>query len=654
MGAAAGAATMADPMSALSAARPLRPFFLLLLVCLWLLLSALGGWGVYWLAQRAGIADLRASGEHRMDLYAASLEREVDKYAFLPAIVALDEDVRAMLNRPEDAGLQQRVNQYLEQLSERAGTLSVYVVDSRGKVKAASNWRRADSFLGEDLSFRPYYREALRVGSGRYFGIGTTRGEPGYYLTSTLGSVHDRGGVLGVAVVKVGLEQLEQSWAAVESPVLVSDENGVLILSNRPEWKFTTLQPLDEATRQQLENSQKYNRRALQPLDWQVLRELDAGTALVRFRPGAAGASPGASANLFLSQSRPLHSFLATPWRMTVLSPLRPVNQLALSRAGVATAAMALALLLVALLHQRRRHLREQLAAREALQAAHDALERKVAQRTADLSAANQALQQEVAERVQAEATLRAKQEELVQAGKLAVIGRLSTEMAHELNQPLAALRTLAGNSQRFLERGELAVAQGNLQRMADLADRMGRITARLRNFARKSEGRPASVVLDDVLDNALSVLEARIDRAGAVIARKGEPRLAAWCDANRVEQVLVNLLGNALDAMRGQAAPCVELECRQAAGQEPGQVQILVRDHGPGLSAEAQEHLFEPFFTTKPEDQGLGLGLALSADIVQACGGSLKGANHPDGGAVFTLSLPAVPPAALADTRAG
>lgn len=637
---------MADPMSALSIVRPPRRPVLLLLACLWLLLSGLGGWGVYWLAQQAGIADLRASGEHRMDLYAASLEREVDKYAFLPAIVALEEDVQALLNRPDDAGLQQRVNRYLEHLSDRAGTLSVYVVDSRGKVKAASNWRRADSFIGEDLSFRPYYREALRLGSGRYFGIGTTRGEPGYYLTSTLGATPGR--VQGVAVVKVGLAQLEQSWSAVESPVLVSDENSVLILSNRPAWKFTTLQPLDEATRQQLENSQKYNRRALQPLGWQVLRALDAGTALVRLKPEA-GASAASSAGLFLSQARPLASFSGTPWRMTVLSPLRPVNQLALSRAWVAAAALALALLLVALLRQRRRHLREQLAARAALQAAYDALERKVEQRTADLSAANLALQQEVAERVQAEATLRAKQDELVQAGKLAVIGRLSTEMAHELNQPLAALRTLAGNSQRFLERGDLEVAQGNLQRMADLADRMGRITARLRNFARKSQGEPTRVVLDDALDNALAVLEARIGRAGVVVERRRQPQLAAWCDANRVEQVLVNLLGNALDAMQEQLRPCVELECREVAGQ----VQVSVRDHGPGLSAEAQSHLFEPFFTTKPQDEGLGLGLALSADIAQASGGSLQGANHPGGGAVFTLSLPVVPSKALADTRA-
>ncbi|MEX8193946.1 sensor histidine kinase [Comamonas guangdongensis] len=622
-------------MSALSLARPPRLSVLLSLACLWLLLSGLGGWGVHWLAQQAGIADLRASGEHRMDLYAASLEREVDKYAFLPAIVALEQEVQTLLSRPDDAALQQRVNRYLEQLSDRAGTLSVYVVDSHGKVKVASNWRRPDSFVGEDLSFRPYYREALRAGGGRYFGIGTTRGEPGYYLTSTLGPTP--GQVQGVAVVKVGLAQLEQSWAAVESPVLVSDENGVLILSNRPEWKFTTLQPLDEATRQQLANSQKYNRRVLQPLGWQVLRALDANTALVRLQPEAGAAS---AAGPFLAQSRPL---VGTPWRMTVLSSLRPVNQLALSRAWVAAALTALVLLLAALLYQRRQHLREQLAAQAALQAANDALERKVEQRTEDLSLANQALQQEVAERVQAEATLRAAQDELVQAGKLAVIGQLSTEVAHELNQPLAALRALAGNSQRFLERGQPEMAHSNLQRMAELADRMGHITGQLRNFARKSAGQPQRVELAQVVEGALAVLEPRISQSAALVSCKlHQPDLKAWCDANRVQQVLINLLGNALDSMRESSRPCIEIECLQSESW----AQISVRDHGPGLSEQAAAHLFEPFFTTKPEGQGLGLGLSLSADIARTGGGRLQGGNHPQGGAIFTLSLP------LADTQ--
>lgn len=606
-----------------------------LLILLWLAASSLGGWLGYQGFVRIGLESVAAAGNNRLDLYAASLQREIDKFAFLPDVAALQPEVQALLRSPGDTGLQSRANLYLEELSRRAGTLSVYMLDHEGHVLAASNWRRSDSFVGENLGFRPYVQQALREGRGRYFGIGTTRGEPGYYLTTVLG----QGAQHGVVVVKVGLAQLEQSWASAESPVLVSDENTVVILSNMPAWRFSTLQPLDEARRSALEASQKYNRLSLSPLDWRIL-DGDGAFRQVRISGAGQEGSAAQSAGRFLVQSRPL---AGTPWQITVLSPLAVALQLAASRAWVAGALIALALLLTALLYQRRKHVREQLAAQQALQQANEVLEHKVQQRTADLQTANQSLQQEVAERIQAEATLRAAQDELVQAGKLAVIGQLSTEVAHELNQPLAALRTLAGNSQRFLERGQLEMVQSNLQRMADLADRMGHMTGQLRNFARKSGGEAQAVALDKVVDGALALLEARIARNAAVVERKSmAPGLRAWCDANRVQQVLVNLLGNALDAMQGSRQPCIEIECLQTDSW----AQIVVRDHGPGLEEQVLPHLFEPFFTTKAEGQGLGLGLSLSADIARASGGSLKGGNHPEGGAIFTLSLP------LADTQ--
>lgn len=113
-----------------------------------------------------------------------------------------------LLANPADPRSVTRVNSFLEQLNERAGTLSIYVMDTRGQVHASSNWRRSDSFVGEDLSFRSYFKDAMDTGSGRFFGIGTTRSEPGYYLSS---AVDDKKRTLGVAIVKVSLEQLEKS-----------------------------------------------------------------------------------------------------------------------------------------------------------------------------------------------------------------------------------------------------------------------------------------------------------------------------------------------------------------------------------------------------------------------------------------------------------
>ncbi len=604
------------------------PILLLLLA-----LIGVSGFGAHRVALQLGIADLQATGLHRLDLYTASLEREIGKYAFLPGTLGLERDVIALLRQPADNGLAPQVDAYLEQLNERAGTLSIYVIDVAGRVVASSNWRRADSFVGEDLSFRPYFRDAIDNGSGRFFGIGTTRGEPGYYLASTL---TDETRTLGVAVIKVSLEQLEKSWTTVEAPAIVSDENGVVILSSVADWKFTTLRQLDETTRSAFDQTQQYNRRALTSLGLQELRELEHGARLVRIaKEGREMASVYPVAGRFLAQSRLLPG---TPWTLTVLSHLEQVDDIAQSQAVVAVVVVALLFMLGLMANERRRHLQDRLAAREALQKAHDELERKVDERTADLSAANQLLQDEVSERIRAERTLRAAQDELVQAGKLAVIGQLSTGIAHELNQPLAALRTLSGNSVRFLERGDLDTTRSNLERIAQLADRMGQITGQLRTFARKSSGQLQAVPLCRALDNSLALLETRLAQANAEIRRDcPQPEPVALCDVNRLEQVLINLIGNALDAMDGQVAPCIELSCQCVEGK----ARLTVRDHGPGLADEAISHLFEAFFTTKQAGVGLGLGLTISAGIVRDFGGTLSGANHPEGGALFTLEIP-------------
>src|SRR5450830_1822884 len=549
------------------------PVLLLLLA-----LMGLSSLGAYQMAQRLGLADMQATGLHRLDLYAASLEREIGKYAFLPGTLELQSEVLDLLAHPAGQKPPNKVNAYLEQLNDRAGTLAIYVINPQGLVLATSNWRRADSYLGENLSFRPYFRDDVAQGSGRFFGIGTTRGEPGYYLASTLVDAH---GTQGVAVIKVSLDQLEQSWTTVEAPVLVSDENGVVILGSVPDWKFTTLRTLDEATRKAFDQTQQYNRRALKPLGLRELRELEHGARLVSIakeRPEMVSVYP--VAGRFLAQSRALPG---TPWTLTVLSHLEQVDEIAQSHALIALIGAALLFVLGLMLNERRRHLKD----------------------------------------------------------KLAAIGQLSTGIAHELNQPLTALRTLSGNSLRFLERGDLATTRTNLERMAQLADRMGRITGQLRSFAHKSPAASRPVPLDQALDNALAVLEGRIAESQATLQRASNgPCPVALCDGNRLEQVLINLIGNALDAVPAPERPRIDIACSQQADR----VQVQVRDHGPGLAEAVQAHLFEPFFTTKQAGVGLGLGLALSAGIVREFQGSLSGANHPDGGAVFTLELPRVP----------
>ncbi|KRD49271.1 ATP-binding protein [Ensifer sp. Root278] len=560
-------------------------------------------------SENLGLAELQRTGTQRLEVYATSLNRQIDKYAYFPATLGLERDVIDLVARGKP--LTDTVNRYLEQLNHRAGTLSIYLLDRQGHVVATSNWNRPDSFIGEDLSYRSYFTDGMRGRPGRLFGIGITRGEPGYYLSSPLLA---NGEVVGVAVVKVSLEQLEQSWATVEVPVIVTDQNGVVILASVSSWKFTTLRPLPDQERRRLERSLQYNARPLPSLGLTREEAFDENAVLVRLAlPSDVDGGSKLSGN-FLAQTAPMGD---TGWSLTVLSPAGEVRAIAWTRAALAAIASAFVGILLVLLDQRRRHLRDRLRAREALQRAHDELERKVEERTR---------------------TLRAAQDELVHAAKLATIGQISAGLAHELNQPLAALRTLSGNAVKFLRRGDIATAESNLDRIGSIVDGMGTLTNQLKSFARKSSGMPGPVDVRRAVDNALFLLAQRLRRANVTITTEIGAEMTALCDANRLEQVMVNLIANALDAIEGIAAPMLRIRGRREATR----VIVEVHDNGPGLPEDVREHLFEPFFTTKESNRGLGLGLAISLEIVHHFSGTLSGANHPEGGAVFTVALPA------------
>ena len=603
----------------------------LLLTVLMLVLMLACGYAGYHLSKAFGIRALAENGERQLELNARAVESEISKYTYLPSLLELNDDVRRLLQTPSNYR-RQRVNDYLEGLNGRSGSLAVYVLDTSGRVLATSNWREPSSFLGEDLSFRAYFQDAVQGKPGRFYGIGSTTGEPGYYLAHGL-KQGER--VIGVAVVKVRLDSLEQRWQRARLEAYVSDENGIIILSSDPARRLKAVYPLGPNTRERLARSLQYHWWALEELQPLARRALGDGIEQVSFAANQAAGQAPEPIN-YLSQTRPLDD---TPWHLTLLTPLQDQHRAAMSHAILAAVALALLAFLLIAWNERRKVIATRLAAREALEQANNELERKITERTADLQASNQRLQAEVRERQQAETTLRQAQDELVQAGKLAVIGQMSTSIAHELNQPLAALRTLSGNTVRFLQRGALDVASSNLQTINELVDRMGKITASLRAFARRSDdGGEAS--LNQAVDAALLLLQPRLQGTRVQIHRdylheQADTRLAI--DQIRLEQILVNLIANALDAMGEQEDRQLWLN-----GRDDGARYLLnVRDNGPGIAPAARVHLFEPFFTTKPGEKGLGLGLTLSASLAAAASGSLT-VQHPEsGGTAFELSLP-------------
>ena len=296
---------------------------------------------------------------------------------------------------------------------------------------------------------------------------------------------------------------------------------------------------------------------------------------------------------------------------------------------GVLAATIGGAIWLVALIFwQRRRALARQLALEERTNAE---LEHRVAERTRQLSA-------EVDERRAAEMALREAQDNLVQAGKLSALGQMSAGISHELNQPLAAIESYAENAEILLGRGDGDAVGHNLGQIAQLAGRMGRIIRNLRAFSRK-EGEPAVAVdIVAVVNDALVIAASRLKAEGVALDWDAtRTPLVVSGGRVRLQQVVVNLISNAMDAMAG----CDRARRIEISVAEDGDTVLLrVRDTGPGLID--PDRMFEPFFTTKTvgHDDGLGLGLSISYGIVQSFGGEITGANHKDGGAMFTVTL--------------
>ncbi|NMX71793.1 sensor histidine kinase [Pseudomonas sp. WS 5532] len=583
----------------------------------------------FWVSEYYGIRTLSDNGERQLELHARTVESELSKYTYLPSLLELESSVSRLLADPSQE-TRQTVNDYLEGLNRRSRSRAIYVMDTTGRVLATSNWRDADSYQGEDLSFRAYFQNAVRGQPGRFYGIGSTNGEPGYYLAHGL---EEHGKIIGVAVVKVRLEALEERWQRARLEAFVSDENGIIILSSDPARRLKAVRPLSDDTKERLAHSLQYYWATLNELEPLARERLNEGTEKLTFPANSEVVNDEREVS-YLAQTRPLSD---TPWNFTLLTPLNDLRRAAINQGILVAVAFGLVAFLLIAWNERRKVIATRLAAREALQEANSQLERRIAERTADLRASNERLKGQIRERRQAEETLRRAQDELVQAGKLAAIGQMSTSIAHELNQPLAALRTLSGNTVRFLERGALDTASANLKTMNELIDRMGRITASLRSFARRGDDQ-GEANLGKAVDAAFQVLGARLDGLPLTVHRDFVSA-QLQIDQTRLEQILVNLIGNALDAMQAQPAPELWLDGHSSEGK----YRLQVRDNGHGIDPEARKHLFEPFFTTKPGEQGLGLGLTLSASLAAATGGNLAVEHPASGGTAFVLCLPLV-----------
>ena len=536
-----------------------------------------------WLTDRFS-ENTRVRSELRIALYSGNLMSELQRNSVVPLLLARDPALIAALVGNDFSTTSAR----LMTAQEEIGAASIRLLDASGRVVGSTDRYQ----IGVNSVAAPYFVEALRA---RDTVFTVSELASGAYEFAYSRAVVSDGKTLGVIVVGADLTQLERSWAGISDAVAVTDSEGNIILSTEPRWRGLTM-PQALAVR----SAPSAIQRAFQvTADW-TATPADAyvqGRAVMR------------------SEARvPFRG-----WRMISFTAYSSVREKV--NAILALQIMGFAILLAGTFWLMSRRARLQSAAYR--------------RESADLRALNARLRREIAERERVQKELRVAEQTMQQSSKLAALGEMSAGVSHELNQPLAAMKTYLAGARLLLQRSRPEEALSSFQRIDDLIDRMGAITRQLKSYARKGGEAVEPVDLRAAVSSALTMMEPQLrTRPIRIMRNVPRERVMVLADRIRLEQVLINLLRNAVDAVKGRADAAIEITVEAGA-----HAYVSIRDNGPGVSD--LEKLFEPFWTTKKPGEGTGLGLAISSTIVADFGGRLTAHNETEGGAVFRVELP-------------
>jgi len=592
----------------------------------WIVLAAVSALILTGLLYSAGIYGrsvaleaLESQGRTDANLKIALLRAVLERPRALPLLLADDQQVRDALASDDDQPVRV-LDRKLESLVSGTNASVLYVIDRHGVAIASSNWQDPLSFVGNDYSFRDYFRRAMTDGTAEHFALGNKSNRPGLYISRRVG---DAKSPIGVVVVKMEFDQLEADWRETARPAYVTDERGVVLVTSIPSWRFMTEAPLSRQEFTAIRASLQFGDAPLAPLPITSMTALNAETSILR------AVLPGTNASEFLRLKAPVPS---TPWLLNYLVPTEAAVATTIREDRFIALATVLPILALAAFLLRRRHV----SAMELAvgRVAREELERRVLERTDDLTRARDRLEAEMSGHRSTEAKLQVVQQELVQANRLAILGQVAAGVAHEINQPVATIRAYADNAQIFLERQQVGPVKDNLGLIAALTERIGMITEELKAFARKGRTSPVPVDVRSIIEGAVVLLRSRfagrLDALAIDLPPKG---LMVMGTRVRLEQVLINLFQNALEALEGRDDARVEV----SVGETAREVAIRIADNGPGIAPEILGSLFTPFNTSKPG--GLGLGLVISKDIAADFGGRID-VDSGETGTRFTLHL--------------
>ena len=561
------------------------PWRLPVVLFIFLLISIVTLWvSNAWLTERFS-ESMRNKLEVRLTLYSGNLKSELQRNSIVPKLLARDQELIGALHSQDFSTSTQRLIDFVDEI----GAASLMLLDKDGRTDASTDRNNLGSMHRE----KAFFVEATRSNETVFTIVPQETGGVDFYYSRR---IEFQNRFIGVVSVEVDLHKFERAWAGISDSIMVLDSEGKIILATDPRWRGVS--------------------------ETEALAKRPAETALsqaVQFTAGLTGYRDSTyvqgEAVMRIAGRVPFRG-----WQIVSFTAFSSVREKVNSILALEVMGFTLMLAMIFYLVNRRTRVRLKIFENE----------------SAELRRLNERLQREIAEREKVQKTLEVAEQSLEQSSKLAALGEMAAAVSHELNQPLAAMKTYLAGAGLLLSRNRPDETLSAFHRIDDLIERMGAITRQLKTYARKGSETFSPVDMSAALSSSLSMMEPQLKHSNIRLEKViSEQSVVVIGDRVRLEQVLINLLRNAVDAVKTVPDPVIEIMLSRGET-----VTLSVRDNGSGI--EELDLLFEPFHTTKKDGDGVGLGLAISSGIVKDHGGRLTARNSDEGGAVFEVQLPA------------